>query len=100
MCSLDSSAIKNVDIQPNVISTIPPFVLYSCQFWADHLAHTPSEDPSDHKLKEGVKFVMHEKLLFWIETMSLLGKAYEVYSILNMALSWEVCLQLISLQNI
>jgi len=100
MCSLDSSAIKNVDIQPDVKSTIPPLILYSSQFWADHLVHTPSDEPYDHKLKEGVKFVMYEKLLFWIETMSLLGKAHEVSSILKRALSWKVCFQVISLRFI
>ena len=90
MCSLDSSVIKNADIQPDVKSAIPPLILYSSQFWADHLVHTRSDKPSDQKLKEGVKFVMHKKLLFWIETMSLLGKAYEVSLILRRALSWKV----------
>jgi len=97
MCNLDSSVIKNVDIPPNVKSMIPPFVLYSSQFWADHLVHTSSDEPSDKKLKDGVKFMMYEKLLFWIETMSLLGKAYDVSSILKRALSWKVRLFVISL---
>ena len=97
MCNLDSSVIKNVDILPNVKSMIPPFVLYSSQFWADHLVHTSSDEPSDKKLKDGVKFMMYEKLLFWIETMSLLGKAYDVSSILKRALSWKVRLFVISL---
>ena len=100
MCYLDSSAIKNADILPNVKSMIPPFVLYSSQFWADHLVHTPSDKRSDKKLKDGVKFMMHEKLLFWIETMSLLGKAYDVSSILKGALSWKVRLFVISLRHI
>ena len=100
MCSLDSSVIKNTDIQPDVKSAIPPLILYSSQFWVDHLVHTRSDEPSDKKLKDGVKFMMHEKLLFWIETMSLLGKVYEVSSILRRALSWKVCFQLISPQHI
>jgi len=100
MCSLDSSVIKNVDIEADVIATIPPLILYSSQFWVDHLVHTRSDEPSDQKLKEGVKFVMYEKLLFWIETMSLLGKVYDIHSILRRALAWKVCFQLISLQHI
>jgi len=100
MCSLDSSVIKNVDIEADVLAMIPPLIQYSSQFWADHLVQTRSGEPSDHKLKEGVKFVMYEKLLFWIETMSLLGKTYEVLSILKMALSWKVRFRLISLQHI
>jgi len=51
-------------------------------------------------LKEGVKFVIYKKLLFWMETMSLLEKVYDMSSILKRALSWKVRFQLISLQHI
>jgi len=92
MCSLESPTVKNVDIQATAKTTIPPLVSYSCQYWVDHLAHAPS----DEKLMDVVKFVMYEKLLFWMEAMSLLGKAYEVALILKRALAWKVCLQFIS----
>jgi len=92
MCSLKSSIVKNVDIQASVRSAIPPLVSYSCQYWADHLAHALSDKTSI----EAVKFVMYEKLLFWMEAMSLLGKAYEVALILRRVLSWKVCLKFIS----
>jgi len=94
MCNLDSSIIKNVDIQASVKSAIPSITLYSSLFWADHLIHAPS----DKKLTEMVKFVMYEKLLFWLEVISLSGDVHEAYLILKRALSWEVCLQVISLQ--
>ena len=85
MCSLESSIIKNVDIQP---TTIPPLVSYSCQYWADHLVNTPSAE----MLMEAVRFVMDEKLLFWLEAMSLLGKTYEASLILRRILASKVCL--------
>jgi len=88
MCSLESSIVKNMDIQVAAKTTIPPLVSYSCQFWADHLVHTPS----DETLMEAVKFMMYEKLLFWMEAMSLLGKTYEGSLILRRALAWKVCL--------
>jgi len=100
MCSLDSSVIKNADIEANVRFVILPLVSYSSRFWADHLVHTPSDELSDQKLKEGVKFVMHEKLLFWMEIMSLSGRADEIASILKRALSWKVCFQVTPLQHI
>ena len=93
---LHFNIIKNVDIQATVKSTVP-LISYSSQFWADHLVHIPSDKPSDRKLMEAVEFIMYEKLLFWIEIMSLMGKAYETSSILKKALSWKVCLQVISL---
>ena len=100
MYNLNSSTIKNVDIKPTVKSTVLPVILYSSQFWVDHLVHILSDKPSDKKLMEVVKFVMFEKLLFWIEIMSLLGKVHEVSSILKKALSWKVCLQVVSLRYI
>jgi len=92
MCGLESSIIKNVDIQATAKTTIPPLVSYSCQYWADHLVNTLS----DETLMKAVKFVMYKKLLFWLEAMSLLGKTYEAYLTLRRALAWKVCLQFIS----
>ena len=86
MCSLESSIAKN--IQATTKSTIPRLVSYSCQYWADHLVHAPS----DKTLIKAVEFVMYEKLLFWLEAMSLLGKTYEAYLTLRRALAWKVCL--------
>jgi len=88
MCSLGSSTVENVDIQVTAKSTIPPLVSYSCQYWADHLVKTPS----DETLMEAVKFVIYEKLLFWLEAMSLLGKTYEASLILRRVLASKVCL--------
>jgi len=96
MCNLKSSVIENINIQSTVKSTIPPLILYSSLFWVDHLIQTPS----DEKMMEAVKFVMYEKLLLWLEVMSLTGNAYEVYLILRRALTWQVCFQIISLKYI
>ena len=93
MCNLESSIIKNVDVQSTVKSVIPPLISYSSFFWADHVIQTLS----DEKMMEAVKFVMYEKLLFWLEVMSLTGNVYEAHLILKKALSWKVCLQLVSL---
>ena len=88
MCNLESSIVKNVDIHATVKYTIPPLVSYSCQYWADHLVNTPS----DEALMEAVRFVMSEKLLFWLEAMSILGKTYEGSLILRRVLASKVCL--------
>jgi len=37
---------------------------------------------------EAVKFVIYDKLLFWIEVMSILEKAHEVSAILRRVLEW------------
>ena len=92
MGNLESSTTKNVDIQPTFRSIISPLISYSSLFWVDHLIQTPP----DEKMMEAVKFVMYEKLLFWLEVMSLTGNVYKAYLILKKALSWTVCLQVIS----
>ena len=90
----ESSSIKNVDI--DVKSTISPLISYSSLFWVDHVAQAPS----DEKTVKAVKFVMYEKILFWLEVMSLTGNVYEAYLILRRASTWQVCFQIISLKYI
>jgi len=95
MSDLKSSSVKNADIPAANKSSLSPLVSYSSLFWADHLVQTQCEGI----LVEAVKFIMYEKLLFWIEVMSILGKAHEVFAILKRALEWPglvVCLEFIS----
>ena len=84
MCNLKSSNVRNMDITATDKSAISPLVSYSSQFWADHLVQNQCEE----SFINTVKFMMHEKLLFWIEAMSILGKAHEVFAILKRALEW------------
>ena len=94
MCDLKSSSVKNANISTSDKSAISPLVSYSSQFWADHLVQTQRGE----NLMKAVEFVMYEKLLFWIEVMSILGKAHEVSAILKKALEWpglSVCLEFI-----
>ena len=94
MCNLESSNIKNADIPATGKSAISPLISYSSLFWADHLVHTQH----DGALMKAVEFAVYNKLLFWIEAMSILGKAHEVSAILKRALEWPVltvCLELV-----
>jgi len=93
MCNLQSSITKNVDIQPTVKSVISPLISCSSLFWVDHLIQTQS----DEKMMKAVKFVLYEKLLFWLEVMSLIDNIHEAYLILKKALLWKVYVQVISL---
>jgi len=45
---------------------------------------------------EAVEFIMYEKLLFWLEAMSILGKTYEASLILRRVLASKACLSFIS----
>ena len=94
ICDLKTSDMKNRDISATDKSAISPLLLYSCQFWADHLVRTPCEKA----LMEVFQFVIYEKLLFWMEVMSISGRVYEATLILKRALSWpelQVCCSLV-----
>jgi len=86
MGNLDSSSIKNMDI--DVKSTISPLISYSSLFWVDHVTQVPS----DEKMVKAVQFVMYKKLLFWLEVMSLMGNVHKAYLVLRRAATWKVCL--------
>ena len=93
ICGLKTSDIRNRDILATDTSAISPLLSYSCRFWADHLVRTPCEKT----LVEVVRFVMYEKLLFWMEVMSISGRIYEATPILKKALAWpklKVCCSL------
>ncbi|KIK24627.1 hypothetical protein PISMIDRAFT_678019 [Pisolithus microcarpus 441] len=73
ICGLESSYLSNaevLDLQERVTKNISPPLSYSCKFWAQHLQKTPF----DPVLVTLVKVVVgSEKLLFWLEALSLLG---------------------------
>jgi len=73
-----------------------PLISYSSLFWVDHVTQVPSEE----KMVKAVQFVMYDKLLFWLEVMSLTGNVHEAYLILRRAATSQVCLQVISLRHI
>ena len=94
ICGLKTSDIRNKDIPAADKSAISPLLSYSCRFWADHLVCTPCEQT----LMEVVQFVMYDKLLFWMEVMSISGRAHEAIAILKRTLEWpelKVCCSLV-----
>ncbi|KIN98511.1 hypothetical protein M404DRAFT_1005182 [Pisolithus tinctorius Marx 270] len=73
ICGLESSYLCNAevpDLSERVTKNIPPSLSYSCQYWAQHLQMTTF----DPVLAKFVKVIVgSEKILFWLETLSLLG---------------------------
>ncbi|KIO07100.1 hypothetical protein M404DRAFT_998524, partial [Pisolithus tinctorius Marx 270] len=72
ICGLESSYFSNAevaDLQKKKAQNILPHLSYSCRFWAQHLWRTAF----DSRLARLVNtFIGSERLLFWLETMSLL----------------------------
>lgn len=71
ICDLKSSYVRNdeVDGLEDVIKArIPSHLSYACKFWAHHLR----EVPFSHTLFQNLLAFVYNRLLFWLEVLSLL----------------------------
>ncbi|KIO01540.1 hypothetical protein M404DRAFT_28573 [Pisolithus tinctorius Marx 270] len=73
VCGLENSYLSNSqipDLSERIKSNIPQHLSYSCKFWAKHLEVARF----DLSLVTSVQAIVEsEKILFWIEALSLLG---------------------------
>ena len=89
ICKLETSYLANNDVEDlntRVDRHIPPALLYACRFWYDHLKHTDFKTDLFRK----VEILFKEKLLFWLEVLSLtsmIGLASSAFAKLNMWLA-------------
>lgn len=70
ICGLKTSYRINRDIPDLgslIAENIPQHLLYACRFWDDHLERVAFS----HDLAEQVQSLFHEKILFWLEVISL-----------------------------
>ncbi|KIO07708.1 hypothetical protein M404DRAFT_136031, partial [Pisolithus tinctorius Marx 270] len=88
ICGLDSSYCCNsevVDLQDKINRNIGLNLSYSCRYWANHLQKVVF----DSGLAMLVKMVVgSEKILFWLETLSLISGLGQATSALASAISW------------
>jgi len=88
MCRLETSYLLNsevLDLKERIEENIPSELLYSCRFWADHLAHV-SDFSSD--MFESLQAFMQEKFLFWLEVLSVRGEVAVAKSALLSLQEW------------
>ncbi|KIK20401.1 hypothetical protein PISMIDRAFT_12997 [Pisolithus microcarpus 441] len=90
ICGLESSYCNNseiTDLQKRIHDNISPNLTYSCQYWAYHLEKTMLD--SDSSLGNFVKgFIGSEKILFWLETLSLLDGLGHATGALVSTITW------------
>ncbi|CAE6518333.1 unnamed protein product [Rhizoctonia solani] len=78
ICSIQSSYIPNdkiPELEEQITTNVPDELFYTCRFWVDHLNET---NPVDALLFTTNEF-LSQRLLFWMEVMSL--KSYMVAGI-------------------
>ena len=90
ICRLESSYMRNRDI-PNLPTLIKhyisPHLSYSCRFWADHLQVTTTFNLT---LLGEVKDFLHVRLLFWLETLSLISAVNISPAALSSLMKWSM----------
>ena len=88
ICKLPSSYLPNlkvVDLAERVKSNISSGLSYSCRFWVVHL----QQASFNSSLADAVRnFFNHERVLFWIEAMSLLKKVNHCANWLSLVIQW------------
>ncbi|EIN12158.1 hypothetical protein PUNSTDRAFT_130427 [Punctularia strigosozonata HHB-11173 SS5] len=87
MCKLKTSYRLNADIPglgERVRANIPPSLVYSARYWADHLEKI-AYDPD---LQEMTEQFLKNKFLFWVEVLSLIESMVTCASALGILKEW------------
>ena len=66
ICQIKSSYLFNSSLTKEQINLISPHLLYSCQFWADHVQSQNNVDVFEEK----ILYFLKNQLLFWLEVLS------------------------------
>ncbi|KIO05784.1 hypothetical protein M404DRAFT_25077 [Pisolithus tinctorius Marx 270] len=88
ICGLESSYLSNAevtDLLERISKNILPHFSYSCRFWSQHLQKSTLELDLAQLLKA---LVGSEKILFWLEAMSLLGGVGNAAAVLIYTQTW------------
>jgi hypothetical protein len=86
MCKLETSYRLNSevrDLDERIAKRIPSALSYSCRFWAKHLAHA-----SDRQLFSSLQVFIEQKLLFWLEVLSVTKEVPMAPTALSLLSGW------------
>ena len=73
ICQIKSSYLFNSSLTREQMSLISPVLLYSCQFWANHVQSQKNVTIFEHS----ILYFLKNQLLFWLEVLSC-KKLYNV----------------------
>ncbi|KIM79211.1 hypothetical protein PILCRDRAFT_74639, partial [Piloderma croceum F 1598] len=88
ICDLKTSYLRNSDVPDlaaNINTAIPPHLSYSCRFWSDHLVSTAYNTEIINELHN----FFHNRLLYWLEVLSLTKHVNIASSMLQGVLKWH-----------
>lgn len=88
ICSLETSYIPNVavhDLSSRIKTFIPAYLLYACNFWADHIQDSLCQLDLLYK----VKTFLYTQFLFWLEVLSIVRGVYHAHRALSYIVKWS-----------
>jgi NACHT domain len=91
MCDLESSYTFDSDVpmlNDRVQRNIGPILQYASRHWARHLHRAAPAGGDTDDLFCALNDFLHDRLLFWIEAMNLIGANFECHSLLQYARDW------------
>ncbi|KAG6329774.1 hypothetical protein ID866_9314 [Astraeus odoratus] len=88
ICDLETSYLANsevLDMDQRIMRNIPHYLSYSCRFWGSHLQETVL---CKWLVEEVHAFFDSEKVLFWLEALSLLNAMKHAVANLSASEKW------------
>ncbi len=59
------------ELETLISKNISTALVYACRFWTEHFRHTPRNERLLRVVKPLLKMLLHEKVLYWLEVLSL-----------------------------
>jgi hypothetical protein len=91
ICDITDVTVLNSeipDLESRLQKCISPGLLYACQHWGDHLSQSNMDSDVQKELVETLSKFASEKLLYWVEVLSLEGRFPLCISNLVAAIPW------------
>lgn len=88
ICHLESSHVPNAavgNLQERIKARIGDPLSYACRFWGDHLSKASYNAGLVRKVES---VLMCDRILYWLEVLSLVGKVPDARPLLNSTLNW------------
>jgi len=76
ICEIETSHCLNDDIpelEALISKNISTALIYACRFWAEHLEYSSRSEPHLCAVQPVLKMLLHEKVLYWLEVLSLVN---------------------------
>ncbi|KAG8857047.1 hypothetical protein FRB96_005977 [Tulasnella sp. 330] len=91
ICHLTDPSKLNSEVEglsAKIEEYISPALAYACLYWTDHLSEARTDSKESLEVDLLVEHFLKQKILYWIEVLSLLGKTKEAVILLRSADTW------------